>query len=361
MKRIVLPLLCLLSLLLVGQASAAQVYMDIPKSVNEGQPLEVVGTTTGASPGYAFEVVFYDTTYAKSEIARQQVVLQADGSFSVTFQTDGLKGGTYSIEIAESGDGIFGGTKKPVILTIVNRTADLTITSPLSQAYDGTLLVAGSVKGLGDAGIQLSVTGPGGANVYGPRWIATTGGAFSQEVPITQGGRYVAGLMDNTSYVWSVDFTVTGGIVTVAPTTAATPAEGPTYSAAAQASRSTPAYFVVETLGGPVTITTSSGIDWVVEYIDESGGRTMVNNQGTSAPEQITLQARGGTVYVKVYPQLYTESGRAVITGKNVKSVAVDASVAERFGDPVPTTTESPLPLWSVPAALGALLLFRRR
>jgi len=361
MKRIGLSLFCLLCLLLAGQASAAQVYLNVPASVNAGQSLEVTGTTSGANPGYAFDLVFYDATYTKKELARQQVVLQKDGTFSATFSTDGLTAGQYSIEIQEQGDGIFGSTKKPVLLKIVNRTADLTVSSPLTQAYDGTLLVAGSIKNYGSEGVQLTVKTAAGDSVFSPRYISTSNGAFSQRVPIHAGGQYVAEIMDNTSYVWTVEYTVTGGVATTA-TTEPSVDEGRTYSASATASRTAPAYFAVATLGGAVTITTSSGIDWVLEYIDENGVRTTVNNQGTSAPERVTFPAGGGTVYVKVAPQLYTDSGRVTLTASNVASVAVDASVAAKFGDPVPTTTQaSPLPLWVVPAALGALFLLRRR
>lgn len=361
MKRIGLSLFCLLCLLLAGQASAAQVYLNVPASVNAGQPLEVAGTTSGANPGYAFEVVFYDATYTKKELARQQVVLQRDGAFSATFSTDGLAAGQYSIEVQEQGDGIFGGTKKPVLLKIVNRTAELTVSSPLTQAYDGTLLVAGSIKNYGSAGVQLTVTSAGGEQVFAPRYISTSNGAFLQRVPIHAGGLYVAEIMDNTDYVWTVEYTVTGGVATTATTEA--PADGGrTYSASAAASRAAPAYFAVATLGGAVTITTSSGIDWVLEYIDEGGVRTTVNSQGTSAPERVTFPAGGGTVYVKVAPHLYTDSGQVTLTASNVASVTVDPSVAAKFGDPVPATTqESPHSLWVVPAALGALLLLRRR
>ncbi|MDK2974731.1 MAG: hypothetical protein PWP08_1102 [Methanofollis sp.] len=365
MKRIGFLMLCLLCLFLAGQASAAQVYLTVPSSVNVGQPLDVTGTTNGVSPGYAFDVVFYHASGSKSELTRQQVVSQKDGTFSVTFSTDGLKSGQYSIEVQEEGSGIFGSTKKPVIFDIVNRTADLTVSSPLTQSYDGTLRVAGSIKNYGNEGVQLEVKTADGDVVFSPQYIATSAGVFSRTVPISSGGMYVVEIMDNTSYVWTVEYTVTGGLVPTVITTSSTTtssSEGPTYSASAVASRAAPAYFTVKTLGGPVTITTSSGIDWVLDYIDENGVRTTVNNQGTSAPERVTFQARGGTVYVKVAPQLYTTSGSVVLTASNVASVAADASVAAKFGDQVPTTTqESPVPFWTVPVALGVFFLLRRR
>ncbi|QYZ78379.1 hypothetical protein E2N92_02485 [Methanofollis formosanus] len=367
MKRVVLPLIGLLCLLLLtGSASAAFIKIEAPPSVNAGQPLEVTGTTTSVNPGYTFDVVLYNTGGSKSELDRKQVIVQEDGNFTIDFETDDLKSGTYSVEVTPKGENIFGGSSKMIkIFNVVNRNDDLTVTSPSSQEFDGTLTVAGKIKNYADGGVRLTVTGSGKKTVYGPTWITTRQGAFSEEVPITSGGRYVVEVMDNTSYIWKTDFTVTGGIVTSTPTPRPSDEQpaGAVYSAAAPASREAPAYFAVETRGGEVTIATSSGIDWVLEYIDTDGTKTMVNERGASAPESVTFDADAGTVYVKVTPQLYTDEGTVTVTAENVRSVAADLSVAGKFGDAVPEpTTQSPLPLWPVCAALalGAVLFFRR-
>ncbi|QSZ66467.1 hypothetical protein RJ40_02605 [Methanofollis aquaemaris] len=367
MKRVVLPLICLLCLLfLTGPASAAFVKIATPESVNAGQTLEVTGTTTGVNPGYTFNVVLYKIGGSKSEIDRQQVIVQDDGNFTVDFKTDGLKSGTYSTEVATKGEDIFGGSSKRVtIFNVVNRADDFTVTSPSTQEFDGTLNVAGKIKDYADGGVRLTVTGSGKKTVYGPTWITTTQGVFSEEVPIASGGRYVVEVMDNSSYLWQTDFMVTGGIVTGTPTPVPSDGQpaGAVYSAAAPASRDAPAYFAVETSGGEITIATSSGTDWVMEYIDTDGTKTVVNEQGASAPESVTFDADAGTVYVKVTPQLYTGEGTVTVTAENVRSVAADLSVAEKFGDAVPEpTTQSPLPLWPVCAALvlGAVLFTRR-
>jgi hypothetical protein len=367
MKRVVLPLICLLCLFfLAGPASAAFVKIEAPDTVNAGQTLEVTGTTTSLKPGYTFDVILYDLTYGtKSVVDTKQVIVQDDGNFTVEFNTDGLRSGSYSVEVSTKGEDVFGGSSKKIkMFTVVNRSKDLTITSPSTQEFDGTLRVAGEIKDYTDGGVRLTVTGSGKKMVYGPTWITTTmQGAFSEKVPITTGGRYVVEVMDNSSYTWKTDFTVTGGIVTDTPTPVASEVQptGSIYSASAPASREAPAYFAVETKGGEVTIATSSGTDWVMEYIDTDGTKTLVNEQGASAPESVTFEADAGTVYVKVSPQLYTDEGTVTVTAENVRSVAADLTVAEKFGDAVPEpTTQSPLPLWPVFAALGAALLIRR-
>ncbi|WP_342676203.1 hypothetical protein [Methanofollis sp. UBA420] len=359
MMRIALSLLCLLCCL-AAPAAAAFIEITTPDSINAGQPLEATGETIAVKPGYVVDIVLYDTTSSKSEVDRQAVVIQGDGTFTVTFETEDLRSGTYSVEVQSRGENIFGSSSKKVkIFKIVNRNDELTVTSPKTQDYDGTLQVAGTLAKYGDAGLRLTVTDAEKETVYGPKWIETDAGVFSASVPITSGGTYTAEIADNASYVWTTQFTVTGGEAPVTP--AVTQTSGPTYSASAPASRGNPAYFAVDTLGGPVTISTSTGIDWVLEYIDEKGERSLVNSQGTTAPESVTLQTTGGTVYVKVTPQLYTETGTVTVAAENIKKISVDATVAGKFGDPVPTTAQSPMPLGLVLLALGAVfLLFRK-
>lgn len=358
--RIALPLLCLICCLLVGPAAAAFIEVATPDSINAGQSLKVTGTTIAVKSGYVVDIVLYDTTSTKSEIDRQAVVIQGDGTFEVTFDTDKLRSGTYSVEVQSRGENIFGGSSKKIkIFKIVNRNDALTITSPKTQAYDGTLQVAGTLAKYADDGVKITVSDAAGEIVYGPRWVRTDAGVFSATVPIRTGGTYTAEIADNTSYVWTTRFTVKGGEAQVTPTVTQTP--GPTYSASAPASRGNPAYFAIETLSGPVTISTSTGIDWVLEYIDEKGQRSLVNKQGTTAPETVTLQATGGVVYVKVTPQLYTDTGTVTVAAENVRKISVDAAEAGKFGDPVPTTAQSPMPLGLVLLALGAIfLLFRK-
>lgn len=359
MKRIVLPLIGFALLLLAGPAAAAYVGITTSDSIDTGQTLVVTGTTVAVNPGYVVDIVLYDSTSSKHELTRKAVVIQGDGTFNVTFETDGFHSGTYTVEVQSRGDDIFGSSSKNVkIFTVVNRTGELTLSSTQSQEYDGVLLVAGSIVKAGNSGVCLTVKDADENTVYGPEWIETQVGTFSKKVPIYSAGEYTAEIMDNTSYIWTTQFNVTGG-TTVTPTESQT--TGPTYSASAPASRGNPAYFVVDTLGGPVTISTSTGIDWVLEYIDEKGQRALVNNQGTTAPETVTLQGTGGVIYVKVTPQLYTETGTVTVAAENVKKISVDATVAGKFGDPVPTTAQSPVPLGLVLLSLGAIfLLFRK-
>jgi hypothetical protein len=357
--RIALPLLCFLCCL-AAPTAASFIEVATPDSINAGQPLEVTGTTIAVKSGYVVDIVLYDITSSKSEIGREAVVIQGDGTFDVTFKTENLRSGTYSVEVQSRGEDIFGGSSKKIkIFKVVNRNDELSITSPKAQDYDGTLEVAGTLAKYGDDGVKVTVTDASKATIFGPKWVRTDAGAFSATVPITSAGTYVAEIADRGGYAWTAQFTVKGGDAQVAPTVTQTP--GPTYSASAPASRGNPAYFAIETLGGQVTISTSTGIDWVLEYIDEKGERSMVNNQGTTAPESVTFPATGGVVYVKVTPQLYTETGTVTVSAENVRKISVDATVAGKFGDPVPTTAQSPMPLGLVLLALGVVfLLFRK-
>ncbi len=150
-------------------------------------------------------------------------------------------------------------------------------------------------------------------------------------------------------------------VQTTVVTTTAVPI--PQVSATAQASRNQPAYFAVDTRPGVVTISTSSGIDWVFEYLDEDSHLTVVNEKGTIGVETATFNAKGGTVYVKVYPFTFSDQGTVTLSAQNADSVTACASCVTLFTTtPVPTTTQkSPLPLFLPFLGLVILLLVRRR
>jgi hypothetical protein len=153
-----------------------------------------------------------------------------------------------------------------------------------------------------------------------------------------------------------VTFVVSGGSSTPTPT-----ATEATISASATATRSAPAYFEVDTQSGTVTITTSAGIDWVIEYIDEDNSLHKVNDKGMLEPETAVFAARGGSVYVKVYPMSYNDSGTVQISAANADSIRVSQTVAGLFGDATPTPTPSaPVPVVLALLALVVVVLARR-
>ena len=158
-----------------------------------------------------------------------------------------------------------------------------------------------------------------------------------------------------------MQFTVSQPVSTTAVTTTVVPVQQ--VSATAQASRNQPAYFSVDTKPGTVTISTSSGIDWVLEYINEDSHLTVVNEKGTIGGETAIFIGKGGTAYVKVYPLTFSDQGPVTLTASNADSVSACTSCAALFtSTPPPTTTQkTPLPLSLALIALAVLILARRR
>jgi hypothetical protein len=143
--------------------------------------------------------------------------------------------------------------------------------------------------------------------------------------------------------------------------TQVTPGAPSTVSATATASHNAPAYFTVDTNAGTVRIVTSAGIDWIIEYIDESGKHYMANSKGKLAGEEATINARGGEIAVKVYPAVAGESGPVTLTAENAVSVTVSESVSALFsGTPTSPgqTSAQATPLPAVIALLALLVVF---
>ncbi len=364
MKRIVW-LALLAAMLIVSTASAAYVEINAPKTVYVGEPLKVTGTSIvegqprpSLSPGFSTDIVLYHIKHTKREVGRKTIVVQENGTFSATFDTRGLAAGDYVVEIIDpEHPNTFGGSSKTQQFPkLIDRSGDLRISSPLTQELDGNLDISGAVDDIGGAGVRVLVE-RGGATIYGPEYIRTDAeGRFSVTVPVSGAGAYRVTFSDTQGYIDTVEFVVADG--TPAPTE--TPA--PVVSANAPATRSAPAYFEVDTRAGSVTLMTSSGVDWVVEYIDEGGNLHKINEKGVLDPEIIEFTAEGGRVYVKIYPVSYNDSKTVRLSSTNVDAIRVSQDAPGLFGDAVPTPSEATAPLPAVLAllALLAVILSRR-
>lgn len=360
MKRIAW-LTVIAAMMLAGTASAAYVSISAPPTVYVGDTLVVSGTSiTGGltkptlNPGFSTEVIFYALKPGKSEVGRETIVVQDDGTFSAKFDTHGLAAGDYSIEIVDPTLTTFGGSSTTQrMVTLVDRSGSLKINSPLNQNFDGTLDIRGMISDLGAVGVQVEVK-HGGAAVYGPEYVATNKeGEFSVAVPISEGGSYEVAFSDVRGYIGSAVFAVVG-------TPGPTPTEA-MISASSPVSRSAPAYFEVDTKSGVVKIVTSAGIDWVVEYIDEDNGHHKVNEKGMLEAETVEVVARGGLVYVKVYPMSYNDSGTVQVSASNADSVRVSQTAPGLFGDATPTPAQAaPFPAVLALLALLAVVFVRR-
>ena len=220
MRRIVLSLLVLMAC--VAGAQAYVLILECPDKIPVGMPLFVTGTTTFPA-GTSFELVLSQSEYFSTEVATKTVVVEQDKNFSEDFQTTGLPGGQYKVEARLQGDLASKLSSDSVITKIVqliDRSAEITILSPMSQQLDQALVIQGTLSKTGNSGVQIDVRGPTG-RVFGPQYIATTAasgkteGSFYQKVTVFDKGNYFVSFTDNQGYIGEVTFTVTGPVTSV--------------------------------------------------------------------------------------------------------------------------------------------------
>jgi hypothetical protein len=108
---------------------------------------------------------------------------------------------------------------------LIDRSGELTITSPMTQPLAEALRIEGYIKDIGNEGVQIEVRGPDGT-VFGPEWIGTTeliqsgDGEFTKKVFVTKPGEYDVYFKDVKGYIGVKTFTATAP--TQVPTTVRT-------------------------------------------------------------------------------------------------------------------------------------------
>lgn len=356
MKKIVLLLIGLL--FLSGLASAYQVNIDAPDSLAVGKPLVVTGTTT-FGVGTPIDVVLYYQLTTTTEIKRKIVYVQSDKSFRAVFDTTGLKPGTYKVEVPANG---LGDSVSMRLINLFDRSADISLTSPLNQGFTGKISVSGQIKGDENSGVQIEVIDPDGLVVFGPQYINTDNAAhFAAQIPIAAPGDYEVSFTDVKGYIGSRTISSQSQaalISTITPSVTGTTTPI-VISAHARSSRDTPAYFIVKTGTGPVVLYTSKSLDWVIEYIDDKGVLHVDNDQGEMNPERAEFQGTGKIVYVKIYPYKYSVTGDVFLYGENVNSIVVSPTIPAPFaanGSQTATTQESPVSPFIGVTAVGTAL-----
>jgi hypothetical protein len=358
MKKIVLLVMGLLFLPVI--ATAYQVNIYAPETLAVGKPLVVTGVTT-FPPGMSVDVVLYYQLTTTTEIKRQVVGVRPDRTFKVVFDTTGLKTGTYKVEVPVNG---MGDSITMRLVRIVDRSEEIQMDSPLHQQVNGILVVAGTITGDENSGVQIEVVGPDNSLVFGPQFVNTDyKGAFSTGVPITIPGEYEVSFTDAKGFIGTRIITATG-LQTPVPTLPMATAPK-TVSAHAKASRAAPAYFIVKTGSGPVMLYTSSSVDWVIEYIDETGVLHVENNQDEQNPEKASIAGSGNTIYAKVYPYKYSDQGDVFLYAENADAISVSPTVPAPFTAKEPQASGGILAVPLMPlsglAALGIALLLHRK
>jgi hypothetical protein len=224
MKRILLIVLCLLCI--AGTASAYQFYLSCPESVQVGLPLKC-SIESNLPAGTTFDIVFSQSGYTTTPISRQSVTIQESHATQYKlFETKGLPGGQYKVEIQFRGNdesSLSDDSKTWQLPVLLDRSGDITITSPMTQSIDEALRIEGSITKLGSDGVEIAVRGPDGV-IFGPQWIGTKNiiqsgaGAFTQHVVVTSPGPYDVSFSDSKGYIGMVTFNVPA-LVTTSPTT----------------------------------------------------------------------------------------------------------------------------------------------
>jgi len=326
MKKTVLLLMGLL--FVPGLVSAYYVTIDAPATLAVGKPLIVTGNTSFGI-GTPVDIVLYHQVTTSTEIQRVIVYVQPDHSFVATFDTTGLAPGTYKAEAPPSAnsDSV---TIRQVVL--YDRTDDIILTSPVTQTYNGTIALAGEIRGKVNAGIQVEVIDSAGFVIFGPQYITTDNAAgFMADIPIREPGVYEISFTDASGYIGSRFITINSVNAPGAPRVLTGTTQGIVLSAHAPSSRDMPAYFIVKTEVGPVMLYTSKSTDLVLEYIDDQGILHTENERGDSNVERVEFFGQGKTVYVKIYPYKYATTSDVSLYGENVKAVFVSPVVPPPF------------------------------
>jgi len=359
MKKIVLLLLGLF--FLSGCASAYTVIINAPDTLPVGKPLVVTGNTTYGI-GTPLDVVLFFQLTTSTEVQRKVAYIQSDKTFRTVFDTTGLPKGTYKVEVPVNGGG---NSNTMRVIQLVDRSDEIELGSSTTQNMNGKLYISGTISSDKNSGIQIEVFSPDGSIIFGPKYINTNlRGDFSTDVPITSPGDYAVSFTDANGYIGDRTITVIGeaGLIDTTPSAATTLV---VLSAHTTASRDHPAYFAVRTGTDPVTVYTSTSIDWIIEYFDASGVIHVVNANGQQTPERSEIPGNGKIVYVKMFPAESSVTGTAFLYTRNARAVSVSPTVPAIFAGRVsqtatPAQSSPELPFLGI-IATGTVLFLARR
>jgi hypothetical protein len=229
MKRIILIALFLLCI--TGTASAYGLNLTCPESIQAGFPLKC-SIDSDFPPGRTFDIVFYQTQYTSTEVSRQSFTVQGNQNTQYKFlDTKGLPGGNYKVEVQYTGPDetqLRSTSKTMQLVKLIDRSGEITITSPMTQTPDGALRIEGSINKLGNEGVKIEVRGPDG--VVFDNWIGTKesmqsgAGVFTRLVTVTGPGDYDVMFTDSKGFIGTKTFKVTAPAtqaISAVPTTTA--------------------------------------------------------------------------------------------------------------------------------------------
>ncbi|MEI7857550.1 MAG: hypothetical protein WCH85_08615 [Methanomicrobiales archaeon] len=230
MKRIIL--IAILLMCLTTTASAYGLYLKCPESIQSGLPLKC-SIDSDFPAGTTFNIVFYQSQYTATEVSRQPITIQENQLTQYKLlDTEGLPGGNYKVEVQYTGSDeprLRSDSMTMQLIKIIDRSGDITITSPMTQEPEGALRIEGSIYKLGNGGVKIEVRGPDGMTLR-DEWIGTKeqiqngAGIFTKQVTVIGAGDYDVIFSDAKGYIGTKTFHVgaaTTPEITAVPTTAA--------------------------------------------------------------------------------------------------------------------------------------------
>lgn len=230
MKRIIFIALCLICI--TGTASAYGLYLSCPESVQVGLPLKC-SIESDFPAGTTFNIVFYQTHYTATEVSRQSLTIQENKLTQYKLlDTKGLPGGNYKVEVQYTGADeprLRSDSVTLQLVKLIDRSGEISITSPMTQSPEGALRIEGSLSKLGNEGVKIEVKGPDG--VVFDNWIGTKenvqsgAGVFTKQVTVLGSGDYDVIFTDARGYIGTVTFHMVAPAtqdITAVPTTIAT-------------------------------------------------------------------------------------------------------------------------------------------
>jgi hypothetical protein len=226
MKKILLAL-CII--LLVAPVAAYNFSLSCPSTVSRGSPINCSVYSSDLPPGTSFNVVLYEELNGLTEISSQLCAILPNQEIqNILFGTTGLPGGQYKVDVefqGNEGSMLQSGSITAQPVTVVDRSSDVTITSPINQDLADALQIEGSIVNEGNAGVQIEVRSKDNSTIFGPTWIGTTtdprntNGDFTQLVPVNSPGEYNAYFTDSQGFIGMVTFNVNAPVT---PTTVPT-------------------------------------------------------------------------------------------------------------------------------------------
>ena len=370
MKKILI--FAIFCLLLTGVVSAYEIRIDAPQSIKLGEIIVVNGTTS-LPAGVSFDIRLTRSEYTSEVKATKHVIVQGEKNFTVEFPTSGYTRGIYKVEILPAGEFRYLGDSITMrVVTLVDRSDEVKITSLPRQYLNGLLHLAGNANNVRNDAIEIQVDNPDGTRLFGPSFIPTNiDGIFSKDFTIGKTGVYQVKISDRKGFIGTYNISVLDQDISTVPGVTPPPATqtpdtaSSTPTASMFSTRDQPAYFSVATKSGPVRVYTSTGTDWVIEYTDQSGQRVKTNTKGPGFPEEITMSGDGKTQYFMVYPNKYSDTVNVTVSAENANSITASLIAPPGFmvttTVPQAPTTQATFPAVIVAISIGLVALLWRR